>query len=179
MNTGKISYKIAFCGLMAALSVVILCLNNFIPILTYATPLFAALLLIPVMDEFGSKWGWMTWVCVSALAVILSADKEVAAFYIFVGYYPMLKPVLDRIQPKPLSIISKIAVFSIAVAAMYLILVFLFRIDAVINEFKTAGLIMNIITYCMMVFILMIFDKLVERMRILYLKKIKPKLKVR
>ena len=178
MNTGKISYKIAFSGLMAALSVVILCLNNFIPILTYATPLFAALLLIPVMDEFGSKWGWMTWVCVSALAVILSADKEVAAFYIFVGYYPMLKPVLDRIQPKPLSIISKIAVFSIAVAAMYLILVFLFRIDAVLNEFKTAGLIMNIITYCMMIFILMIFDKLVERMRILYLKKIKTKIKI-
>lgn len=163
---------------MTALSVVILSLSNFIPILAYASPLFAGLLLIGVIDELGEKWGWMAWAAVSLLALVLLADKETAAFYIFTGFYPMLKPKLEKIKPKLLRIAVKLTVFSAVIGLMYALLIFIFRLDTVLSDFRAAGMILNMISFIVLILILMIYDMLIEKMRILYNKRIKPKIKI-
>lgn len=163
---------------MAALSVAILSLSSFIPVLTYASPLFAGLFLIPVIEELGLKWGWMVWISVSVLSAILLADKEAAAFYIFTGYYPMIKPMLEKIRPKPLKIAAKLAVFSVTIGIMYLILCYVLKLDAVINEFTTVSRAVNITYYILIVLIMLIYDLLVAKVTLLYKKRIKPKMKI-
>ena len=163
---------------MAALSVAILSLSSFIPVMTYASPLFAGLFLIPVIDETGLKWGWMVWAAVSILSVFLLADKEAAAFYIFTGYYPMLKPILEKIRPVAICVSVKLAVFSATIGIMYALLIFIFRLDTVLNEFKTAGMIMNIVSCAVLVFIMFIYDILIDKIKILYEKRIKTKMKI-
>ena len=68
-----------------------------IPVLTYCSPLIASLFLIPILREFGKGRAWMTWAVTAALSAILCADKEAAFFYIFLGFYPILKPSFDKL----------------------------------------------------------------------------------
>ena len=51
------SQKIALCGVLGALSVVLLLVGAALQIGTYAAPMLAAFLLIPVLDEYGPKCG--------------------------------------------------------------------------------------------------------------------------
>ena len=50
------SQKIALCGVLGALSVVLLLVGAALQIGTYAAPMLAAFLLIPVLDEYGPKY---------------------------------------------------------------------------------------------------------------------------
>ena len=51
------SQKIALCGVLGALSVVLLLVGAALQIGTYAAPMLAAFLLIPVLDEYGKLLG--------------------------------------------------------------------------------------------------------------------------
>ena len=175
----KLSFKIAFSGLMAALSVAILLMSGFVPILTYCAPLFACIFLVPVMEELNKKWAWMTWTAASLLSLILCADKEAAFFYMFIGYYPMLKPFLDRIWNKPLRMLAKLGVFSFAIVGMYALLYYVIRLDVVMQDMQSVSLIINIVYIAVMVLILMCFDFILRYISRFYRVRIKPKLKIR
>jgi hypothetical protein len=94
------SAMVAFCGMTVALSVVLLLLGGVIPVATYAVPMFTGLLLLPVLLEFGYKAAWTTFFAAALLSLFLDFDKEAAFFYLFVGYYPIIKWRLDRLQPR-------------------------------------------------------------------------------
>ena len=49
------SQKIALCGVLSALSVVVLLVGNVLQIGTYAAPMLASFLLIPVLEDYGKK----------------------------------------------------------------------------------------------------------------------------
>mgnify|MGYP006883007624 CR=1 FL=1 len=107
------SQKIALCGVLGALSVVLLLTRVPVPgviadtisavaalqIGTYAAPMLAAFLLIPVLDEYGPKYALLLYATVSILSVLLVPELELAFFYVFViGYYPVLRQQLARIK---------------------------------------------------------------------------------
>ena len=115
----KQSTMVAFCGMAAGLSMVILLLGGIIPIATYAVPMLCGLLLLPILLEFGEKAAWATFFAVAALALMLDFDKEAAFFYLFIGYYPIVKWRLDKLKPKALRITAKIALFSVSMVVMY------------------------------------------------------------
>ena len=50
------SQKIALCGMLGALSVVLLLIGSALQIGTYAAPMLAAFLLIPVLEEYGTRY---------------------------------------------------------------------------------------------------------------------------
>ena len=75
MNRKSSSYRLAFCALLAALGTAFMLSGNLIPVLTYVSPMFASLTLIPVLREFGKKYAWMTWAVTAALAMMLCADR--------------------------------------------------------------------------------------------------------
>ena len=85
------SSKIAFCGLMVALSVALMLTGGLIPIATYCAPMASAILLRPILLEFGKKAAWTAYAAVSLITLMLGIDKEAAFFYLFLGYYPILK----------------------------------------------------------------------------------------
>lgn len=114
----KKTVKIAFCGMMAALSVAIMLLAYF-PYFTYAVPALAGFLIIVVYVEAGAKWAFSVYAVTAALCFIF-AEPEAKFMYILVlGYYPLLKVYIERIKLRVVQYILKLAVFNAAVAIIY------------------------------------------------------------
>lgn len=115
MNSTK---KITFCGIMAAISVVVM-LTSYFPYLTYAIPAIASVfILIPTL-EIGIKWGTLTYI-VSAIVVLLVGEIEAKLlFAVFLGYYPIIKEAVERYLSKPIQYIIKFAAFNIALIVFY------------------------------------------------------------
>ena len=117
------SSKIAFCGMMVALSIALMLTGGLIPIATYCAPLMSGVLLLPIFLEYGKKTALTAYIATSLIVLILGVDKEAAFFYIFLGYYPVIKWNLDKLKSKPLRICIKLIIFNVAVFAMYAVLV--------------------------------------------------------
>ena len=128
------SRRTALCGLLAALSVVILTLGSVIPLATFACPLLAMVCLLPVVQLYGAGASMLVYAAVSILGVLLCADKELAFFYLFLGWYPSLRPRLEPL-PKPLRIAVKCGLFTAAIGTMYASLLFIFQMEAIVAEF--------------------------------------------
>ena len=171
------STRVAFCGVLIALSLVIMLLGGFIPIATYCTPLIVMLLLLPIHREFGAKWALLSYVATALLSLMLCADKEAAFLYLFIGYYPILKPKLEKMPSKVLRILAKLLFFAVTVGAMYALLCFVFRLDQVLSSFEDEGTAFIVIFFAVELLCLMLFDFVLTRMTLLYDKKLKKKLR--
>lgn len=170
------AYTVAFCSLMAALGAALMLTGGLIPVMTYCSPLLAGVLLIPVLREHGAKWAWMVWLVTAALSMVLSADKEAAFFYLFLGYYPILKRQLDRLRPAPLAFFAKLAFFTLAVAAMYALIAFVFRLDVGMEELEELGRFAGILFYGLLVLSMLIYDVALRNLAVLYEYRLRPKL---
>ena len=98
-------------AVMAAAGTALMLLGGVIPVFTYVSPLLASLFLIPVEHAAGRKAAAAVWVITSVLTLLLGADKEAAFFYVFFGWYPLMKPVLDRIRGRRLRLLIKFLLF--------------------------------------------------------------------
>ncbi len=112
----KNSMKVAFCGVISALSLVLLFLTGMAPMATLALPAIAGCLLVPVVVEVGLSWSFGVYGVCSVLAFLLAPDREAFLFYLlFFGYYPALFAVLGRIRHRALRYVAKLLVFNAAV----------------------------------------------------------------
>ena len=175
-ETRKQSYTIAFCALMAALGAALMAAGGLIPVATYCSPLLASLLLLPVLVEFGRREAWMVWAVTAALSLILSADKEAGSMYLFLGWYPILKPGFDRLRPRLLGWAAKAAVFALAFAAMYALLCLVFRVDQVVEDLQGVSLAVNLLFYLILLVVMLLFDFILGRMLPLYVYRLRPRL---
>ena len=126
----------ALCGLLAALSIVFLMMGSLIPAALYACPILAMAALLPIRERFGRKSALTTYAAVSLLAILLVPDKELALLYAFFGWYVPLQPVLDRLQPRSVQILIKLALANLATVTLYSLLVFVFQMQEVIEELE-------------------------------------------
>ena len=135
----KQSGKVAFCGMMVALSVALMLTGGLVPIATYCAPMLGGMLLLPIMLEYGRKTAWTAYIATSLIVLTLGVDKEAAFFYLFLGYYPIIKWNIEKIGKKPLRLALKLVVFNAAIFLMYAILGFVLHMDAVVAEFTEMG----------------------------------------
>ena len=164
------SKKMALCGMMAALSVVILCLGGMIPLATFACPMLAMLCLIPVVCEYGAGTAMLLYGAASILALLLGPDKEIVLLYVFLGWYPGVRPRLAVI-PRPVRWAAKCALFTLAVITMYAFVLHLFRLEAVVEEFSEYSAAMTAVLLMMGNITFLLFDRAMARMTYLYQKK--------
>ena len=174
-NRGR-AYTIAFCSLMAALGTVLMLTGGLVPVMTYCSPLLAGVLLIPVMREHGVRWAWLVWLVTAVLSMILSADKEAAFFYLFLGFYPILKRAFDRVKPKLLALVFKLVYFAATVALMYGLIYYVFRLDIGLEELEELGRLAGIAFYGMLVVCMLIYDAALRNLAVLYEYRLRPKL---
>ena len=115
MNQTK---RIAFCGMMTALGVVILLVGNFLGIGTYAAPMLTGLLILPAGKRWGAKYQVLLWLAIGLLGLILLSDVEEGLLFLgFFGWYPILRPALEKL-PRLWSWVTKFLVFNLPVVAL-------------------------------------------------------------
>ena len=130
-------------GVTASLAVVVMCLGGMIPLATYILPMLVCIELELIRTKLGKRGGWVWYCAVSLLALFLCPDKEAAAVYLFLGYYPLIKPVFDR---KKHPIIPKRLLFNAATLTMYALLIHLFGMAALAAEFAEMGIWLTAVT---------------------------------
>lgn len=147
---------IAFCAISAALGTAVMLLGGIVPIFTYCSPLIASLFLIPAVELYGTAPAVVTWIVTSVLSLLIGADKEAAFFYVFFGWYPVLKPYLDSLKPGWLRFVLKIFIFSVSTAVMYWLTCFILGIDEIVTSFSSSfwlnAAFLAAIVLCMMLF---------------------------
>ena len=129
-------------GVLGALAVVIMCLGTLIPVGTYACPMLCAVVLQMVLKTCGSRIAWAWYGAVALLGLLLAPDKEAAAVFVFLGYYPIVKPKLDR---KKLPWLWKGLLFNASVLALYWLLLRLFGMEQLVSEFQELGAAMTVV----------------------------------
>ena len=137
------SKEIALGGVLAALGVVVMCMGTLIPLATYVCPMLCCLMLKVVLQRFGVSVAWAWYGAVAILSVLMSPDKEAASVFVFLGYYPILKPKLDRMK---LGWFLKALMFNSAVLVMYWLLIHLFGMAQISAEFHEMGTVLLIVT---------------------------------
>ena len=96
--------KVALCGVMAALSTVIMLLSYF-PYLTYAVPAVAGLLFVILSIEVGPKWSFMSYAATAVLVFLLAEQEAKIMFIAFFGYYPIVKGLVESLRKPALEYI--------------------------------------------------------------------------
>ena len=117
----KQSNRMAVCGMMAALSVVIMVLGGVLGIGMYASPMLAGFCLLPIGKKYGTKDQWLVWAAVSLLSLMLIPEPEQNLMYIALfGLYPILYPYFKRL-PGAWKWIGKLLYFHAAAIAVELL----------------------------------------------------------
>ncbi len=151
--------RAALGGVLAALAVVTMGLGGLIPIMTYVTPMVCALLLEAVRILCGETFAWAWYGAVGLLGFFLSPDREAAALFLFLGYYPIVRPKLERWK---LPWLWKGLYFNLSIAAVYLLLLKLLGLDALGEEFRAMGGVLLAVMLLMGNVVFLLLDKLLR-----------------
>jgi len=94
----KKTKAMALCGVVAALSVVLLWLGAVLEIGMYAAPMLAGFCLLPVQARYGKKYAVLLWLAVSLLSLILIPNPEQNLMYFALfGLYPLVYPSFQKL----------------------------------------------------------------------------------
>ncbi len=131
----KNTVKITCSGVISALAVVLMLTTN-IPVTLYTVPCIAGILFMIPAIEFGTKWGFLCYGVTAVLSVILPTEREALIVFIgILGYYPILKMLIERIDKKPIELLIKFAVFNVSIIASYSVIIKILGYNVFQNEY--------------------------------------------
>lgn len=152
--------KTALGGMLAALAVVLMTMGGMIPVATYVVPMICMLILKLVASLCGIRIAWAWYGAVTLLGLLLCPDKEAAAVFAALGYYPIVKPRLDRTK---LPWLWKGLLFNGSIQLLYWILLNLFGIGELVQEFEGMGAVMTAVLLVMGNVVFLLLDKVLGR----------------
>ena len=156
--------RIALGGMLAAVAVVIMNLVGIIPVATFVCPMLSMMILTLVLRFCGKRIGWAWYGAVAILSVLLGPDKEAAAIFVCLGYYPILKPGIDRMKGGTL---VKFLFFNCVILLMYWALINLFGLVQIAQEYRELGLAMTIFTLVTGNVIFFMLDRILARLAVI------------
>ena len=120
--------KMAFCGMLCALGVLLLLLGGVLAVLSYAAPVFCGLLVLCALERCGRVYAWSLYGATALLGILLCVQREGALFFaVFAGYYPMFRRLLEgRVRAKPLRLLLGLLLFNGALLALSLLMTLAF-----------------------------------------------------
>ena len=157
---GTEARRIALGGMLAALACVIMGMGGLIPVATYVVPMLCIFLLQFVLRSRGGRIAWAWYGAVAILGLLLCPDKEAAAVFLALGYYPIVKPRLDR---KKLSWLWKGLLFNSTILILYWLLLNLFGLKQVVQDFEEVGTAMTAVLLVMGNIVFVLIDVLLGR----------------
>lgn len=127
----------ALCGMLTALSVVLMLFTAVIPVFMYVLPIVTGILVLFAEKIINKKWALGVYFSVSVLSLLLLTDKESALTYcLFFGYYPVIKTELEKI-PALLVWVCKLLLFNTAAVLIGVLGIFVFGLSA--DEYNEFG----------------------------------------
>ena len=162
----KYTVKTALGGMCIGLSAALMMLSSVIPFLTYAIPAMAALLVLFIRVECDWKWALGVYVGTSVVSALVVPEKEAVAIYIaLIGYYPLIKVLLDKL-PKVIGYIVKALFFTGVIIATYYIIMHVFGISTELLEDTQGFMIPLLIVLGLAAFIM--YDVAIEKLELAY-----------
>ena len=152
--------KIAFGGMFAALAIVIMNLGSLIPVATFVCPMLCMLIIAFVAKMCGNRIGWAWYGAVAILSLTMAPDKEAAAVFAFLGFYPIVKPQLDRMK---LGLVLKLLMYNVLILVMYWLLIHLFGMAQIAAEYRELGTLMTAVLLVMGNVTFLLLDKVLTR----------------
>lgn len=161
----------ALCGILGALAVALLMLGGAIPLAIYCCPILASLLLVPLQEVVTRKLCIVWYITVSVLSLLLTADKETAIVFVFLGWYPIVREALETL-PKGIRLPVKLLMFNAAVAAMYALMIYVLHMEAIASELQSASLLLLLTMLVLGNIVFIVLDVLLRHMRVYFHNKI-------
>lgn len=91
--------KLTFCSMMAVMGILSLLLSNILQSNTVFLYLLSTMFTYICVEEYGIKYGFLTYVTISLAGFILVTNKAgIAAYAIIVGYYPVIKHIIEHLS---------------------------------------------------------------------------------
>lgn len=151
---------VALGGVLAALGLCVMCLGSVTGIATYVSPMFCALLLEAVRNICGRKVAWAWYGAVAVLSLLLVTDREAAWVFVFLGYYPIVKPWLDK---RKLTYLWKALLFNGVVALLYWLLIKVFGLAELAQEWKEMSMAFLVLLLILGNLTFFLLDKVLEK----------------
>lgn len=172
----KKSQQVALGGVATGICIVLMFLTGMIPFSYYALPAMAGLVLIAVKEENGLKTALIVFAAVSLLSLFVVPVKEAALLFVaFFGYYPIVRDSLTRIKPSFLSVILKFIIFNIAVVAAYWIIIHVFGISEILDDFGNFGKYSALVLLAFGNIFFIIYDFAIRNITLAYRNWFRPK----
>lgn len=114
----KTSVKVAFCGIITALVCAVMAASH-IPNITLTVPAVAGVFMIAAVAQLGVSAALSCFAVSSALSFFIGNKTSWFLFLVLFGYYPILKPVLEKIKNPIIKWALKVCVFNTAAVICY------------------------------------------------------------
>lgn len=165
------SRKIALCGVLCGLAVVVLLLGGLFSLAVYCAPLLAMAALLPVLEEYGPGSAGAAYGAVAILALLLVPDRETALVYVFFGWYPILRPRIAALPSLPVRLVCRLGVCGLSMFFLYGVTIRLLGLTSVTEELGGGWLTAALAVMGCAVFLLL--DLALGRLTVLWRRKLR------
>jgi hypothetical protein len=168
--------KIAMGGVFSALCLLFMFMTAVIPLASLIAPVLASLTLIVVVAENGAKTALLVYISVSLLSVFIVPDIDAKVLFIaFFGYYPALRPGLERMSARWLRRFCKLLLFNAGMTGWNVFTIAVSGMDAVFDQNGMFGAFALPVVYVMLNFVFVVYDVYLSRYIILYRSWFRPR----
>ena len=156
----KPARNIALGGMLAALITVLFCFGGMIPVATYVCPVLGILVCQLVRRLTGDRLAWAWYAAVSLLVSMLCPDKEAAALFVLLGYYPIIKVGLEKLF---LPSIWKVLYFNALILFFYCAVSYVLGMEQILLEYSSLGFAGILLLFVMGNIVFFLLDFLLSR----------------
>jgi len=166
------SRQMALCGLLTALAVVCMVLAGAMGIGTYLGPMLAMAALLPLSEEYGVKTAAAAYVAAALLGLLLTPDLELALVYGAFGWYPLLRPRLNRLPSRRM----RLAVKALLAGGVELVLYgVVLRLLGMTADLTDAAPVFNLLLFVLGILAFLLLDLALGRLSILWRRKLRKR----
>lgn len=159
------SKQMALCGLLCATAVVVMVLASAIGIGTFIGPILAMAVLLPVLEECGFKAMAVSYVATAILGILLVPELEMSMVYAAFGWYPLLRPWINRLPGFLLQLLVKAGLGASVILLLYGVLL---RALGMAADLLGAAKAFNILLVVLGVITFLTMDVMLEHLTLLW-----------
>ena len=128
--------------------------------------------LLPLLEEYGKQTATIAYVATAILGFLIVPELELAMVYAAFGWYPLLRPRLDRIAARPLRLAVKAVLGAAVILLLYGVVL---RALGMTADLIGAAPLFNLLLLVLGIFTFLMMDLALERLSFLWRKKFRKR----